>query len=353
MKASLVFDGSGVNIPVSMGTPADNQMQGSDAEQLGELASRICYDSLGYDELGKRRGRSSYALHEHILEVINLSVYEHYNFTVRYSGYETQLMALACLNRKGIWIKLRGDEIDITTNLRAILEWDRWTRSTNSNNRTAFTKGLLTFYGNMIAPYIIPRTYAGTISPSRILETDELDQDQAWVSMYLQGSRGFSHEQVRHRFAISQRSTRYVDEDGSDYVQHPLVRFFFNNSQGRAWKAIEKSIDADRETYRILVEELQDFCLTKLGLDKQTARKQARGAARGYLGNALSTEMIFSAPVTGWRWIIKQRLSKFADAEIRTIYTSVLQELKQSRYAAFFEDMETIPSPDRLGEILK
>jgi hypothetical protein len=49
-------------LPESMGRPKENQLTGTIHENLGELASRICYDSLG-------SGRSSEALHQHILDV--------------------------------------------------------------------------------------------------------------------------------------------------------------------------------------------------------------------------------------------------------------------------------------------
>jgi thymidylate synthase ThyX len=83
-----------------------------------------------------------------------------------------------------------------------------------------------------------------------------------------------------------------------------------------------------------------------------TARKQARGMARGYLGNALQTEMLFSASVAQWKRMLEQRLTPAADAEIRLVYELALAELKRSRYGAAFERYELVDSPDGLGKVL-
>jgi thymidylate synthase ThyX len=87
-------------------------------------------------------------------------------------------------------------------------------------------------------------------------------------------------------------------------------------------------------------------------VDAFTARKQARGAARGYLGNALFTELIFSASVAQWRRILAQRLNAAADAEIREMAADVLPILKGCRYGSDFADMNTKPSPDGIGVVL-
>lgn len=361
MNASLVFDGGGlVLIPESMGTPTANQMVGTPLENLGECASRICYESLGLDENGKPRGRSSAKLHEHILEVRNHSVYEHANFTVRIDYRDPMSIASTCLNRKGVWVEMVHDHVEITTNFRAVLEWGRHTGNANAYSGYHDAVGeLLRQYLRRLAP-MIGRGLALTkcyITLGHSLKTDGLTDDQAWVSLWLYGSRGFTHEQVRHRFAMSQRSTRYVDEDGSPYITHPLVAKFLEDAtvdpmdRDMIRDCIERSTSEDRNTYAFLVESLEEYGL-KNGLDKHTSRKQARGAARGYLGNALASEMIYSAPVSGWKWILSQRKNRLADAEIRQVYTPALEALKASRYGDRFAQYETVPSPDGLGTVL-
>jgi thymidylate synthase (FAD) len=54
--------------------------------------------------------------------------------------------------------------------------------------------------------------------------------EHAQYSFFISGvSRGLTHELVRHRVgvAISQRSTRYVDESDSEWIRHPLFEAAF------------------------------------------------------------------------------------------------------------------------------
>src|SRR5690606_24684162 len=93
--------------------------------------------------------------------------------------------------------------------------------------------------------------------------------------------------------------------------------------------------------------------LISRGVDKATARKQARGAARGYLGNALQTEMIFSASVAQWDRMIEQRANVAADAEIREVFVKVVREIQQwPKIDTWFPEYEISPSPDGIGEIV-
>lgn len=138
-------------------------------------------------------------------------------------------------------------------------------------------------------------------------------------------SRGLTHELVRHRVgvAISQRSTRYVDESQSEYVHHPLVLAYAREkNQGLGFGV---SMHADKEVYRQIVDMLEAWLIEK-GTDKFTARKQARGAARGYLGNALMTEMVWTCNIRALKQILKQRANRHADAEIRVLANRLYEE---------------------------
>src|SRR5262249_16955082 len=104
-------------------------------------------------------------------------------------------------------------------------------------------------------------------------------------------------------------------------------------------------------TYRLLVARLEAY-LQGQGVVRLAARKQARGAARGYLGNALATELLFSAPVSGWKWILSQRANALADAEIRAVYEPALAAPKASRQGDRFDAFTLVPSPDGLGKVL-
>jgi thymidylate synthase ThyX len=348
MDAALVWDGGAeVRIPPALGEPRPDQMQGTPAERLCELAGRTCYDSLG-------QGRSSAAYHDHILEVRNHSVYEHFAFTVQFPDL-TLADLYIFLNRPGLWVQF-GPSVRVTLNLRTVMEWDR--RGSIHSQLAGEVGWALTRIGHKLAPRII-RAIPGRVAISAELVEPEHPQE-AWSSLYLAGSRGFSHEQVRHGdwTAISQRSTRYVDEGGSRPVTHPLIQQYLDDSGvdegAKDFLADQMTFAWDDASiaYRGLVAALESYAVAR-GLDRTSARKQARGAARGYMGNALPTAMIFSASAAQWAWMASQRASRFADAEIRAIYELAIPELKASRIAPHLGYLNLVPSPDGIGNVIE
>lgn len=386
IKARLVWDGGeDVHIPPEMGTPRGDQMQGTSAERLTELAGRVCYDSLG-----KGRPSFSYAkavpvekfadgtqhgtiehvegYHDHILKVGHGSVLEHFHFTIGIRGFQDDYAALLLINRPGIYFQGgRGDfDFCLTVNLRAIHDWGSFSGTfgpLDDENRIDASNGLLHVlqeFGRRYAPHIIgdPRE----VSFVEAMAVDPLTDNERWISMFVSGSRGLSHELVRHGdfTAISQRSTRFVDESESDWVEHPLIDEYCDQQDDSTVGGIaerdyirdeeEGTVKRARRTYSLIVDRLERF-LTRRGLDKTSARKQARGAARGYLGNALYTELIFSANVAQWKRMLRQRASVFADAEIRELFCKVLVELNRSRYGDRFSDFELRDSPDGIGQV--
>ena len=360
VTSKLVWDGGhDIHLPSEMGVPRADQLQGMVREKLSELAGRVCYDSVG-------TGRSSADYHKHIKDVGHLSVYEHAHMTVQ---VWEPLNALIFLNRPGLWIENCFEEgFRVTFNPRNIFDWDMWSEQIRVldliKEKTAFNVGdMLSYHAEQAYPMmVIPRERSPEIATaygerSRIVppQTDE----EKWVSMFMVGSRGFSHELVRHgdRTGISQRSTRFVQENESEWIDHPLVQEYdkwllaksTTDSFNFKGKIIELK-EMAKKLYGDIVETLQPWLIDR-GVDKFTARKQARGAARGYLGNALTTELIFSASVGQWKRMLRMRACPPADAEIRAAFVQALAELKNSRYAADFEKFSVAPSPDGLGEI--
>lgn len=376
IKATLVYDQSHFAIPVDLlpkGVSSGdalaiiatkNQMLGTNPECVTELAGRSCYDSLG-------TGRNSPDYHKHIQEVGHLSVCEHFNFTVAFQAtHDDEIATLLGVfsNRPGLWIVPRFDrhEIQVTLNLRSVLEWDR----INNDFKLWETDAVgirLKRIAHELAPMIVPlpRDQRGC-DGRRLLDHELTSEQQMWVSLFMAGSRGWSHEQVRHgdRTAISQRSTRYVDETDSGWIEHPVITAY-KDDLGAAYKdkplfvlSIPDSSKATclseyigQDIYAPTVDKLQAWLIGK-GVDKFTARKQARGAARGYLGNALTTEMIFSASVAQWKLIMGQRLNAAADAEIREVSFKALAELRKSQWGDHFAALSTKPSPDGIGYVL-
>jgi thymidylate synthase (FAD) len=174
---------------------------------------------------------------------------------------------------------------------------------------------------------------------------------EAWASLHFGNvSRGLSHELVRHGdwTAISQRSTRFVDESEGEWVPHPLI--------GRDQGLLDQFMaarDVCRPAYDRLVEGLQKEMKAR-GVDGTAARKQARGAARGVLGNALETQLVFSANVRQWKWMVQKRCSHAADAEIRVAFACALRLLKKAMPARFAGgDWDLLPAKDGIGEVVR
>ena len=322
-------------------------MQGRTREKLAELAGRECYDSLG-------RGRSSFDYHQHILEVGHFSVYEHCQFTLLAKNAALRADALLeLLNRPGLFVKpTTQGHLRVTMNLRTVLDWEKF------GDKNAAPLSLL-----LIARELFPQVFAKRVQMGRpncsldafVSETlDPVYDEEKWVTLRMTGSRGFSHELVRHGdfTAISQRSTRYVDESEGEWCLHPLVNKLCGADENFPFAdKVRTFIEASRGLYRDTVA-LGSTELGALGIDKTTSRKQARGAARGFLGNALGTSVIFSASVAQWRWILGLRAHPAADAEIRESAAAALKVLKTSRYGDRFADMILAPSPDGFGEVL-
>ena len=363
-RAQLVFDGSeDFFIPMPMGLPSADQLKGNARENTLELCGRVCYDSLGV-------GRNSRDYHENLIKSKHLSVYEHTPVTVeidlKKAGIEYH--DVGCLfNRPGITVIFSAsDFIRVTFNYRAAMEWEQ-----NSTNQPLIDEEIRQaihygFYTTAPMVFEIAKKYyeikeieSTVMEYTKIVEPNTPREQH--ISIYMSGSRGFSHEQVRHRFNISQRSTRYVDESSSPWVKHPLILQYLRDvGDGGLHELMDNTVAQAQQTYTILVDLLEKWLIGK-GHEKTPARKQARGAARGFLGNALQTEMIFTASVQAWRDImLVQRASQFADAEIREVYAGaedntnhVIAALKQSRFADQFQNVNVVPSPDGIGNVME
>lgn len=151
-------------------------------------------------------------------------------------------------------------------------------------------------------------------------------------------SRNLTHELVRHRhLSFSQRSTRYVDENESEVAWHPLF--------DREYESLRaQSEEVARGAYQLAAEQFT-YLLEQEGIGKQTARKQARGAARGFLPSALATEIVVTGNVRAWRGVIDQRATEFADAEIRICINRVYEHLL-AECPEYFSDYERYDHPD-------
>ena len=348
-------------VPLEMGDPKPDQLQGTARERLCELCCRVCYDSLG-------SGRSSDLLHQHILDVEHLSVYEHASVTVQWDGYTPEHVSVlqALINRPGVYVyhdPINYCMLRVTANLRAILEWGKH----GNHFQLPEVYDMLLHAASKSAPRVFNFNYVSAHKPPRqgsLFDTDTVmrmqphvvdDADdqrnphEVFTSMYVEGSRGWSHEEVRHReSAYSQRSTRYCDEAESPWEEHPVL-------VGRLDQKTEKYLSsAQREARKAYMNVVEDVQASLVGVvdDKLTARKQARGAARGYLGNALQTAMIVTRSAHQWEYYFRKRGTVHADAEIREVACRCLDEIKRTTAAKFFIHLSTAASPDGIGRVI-
>jgi thymidylate synthase ThyX len=353
---SVVWDGEKFEVPEDLGKPREDQLASTPLDNLAELSGRTCYDSLG-------SGRKTSEYHSHIIDVGHGSVQEHSNLTfmlVDLSLMDRLLYSEYLLNRPGIFVQSSNGQLRITANIRAIREWfslpalnrhaqlpSEWNLALGRTlQNLARTKAPLLMTGIPEHPEILKN--CTIVKP-------ELDEE-LWVSMFFTNvSRGLSHELVRHKYrtAVSQRSTRYVDENTSPWSWHPLFRAYYEDQKDPDASLFASDVEATAKTaYAHYVTALQAFLITK-GADRFTARKQARGAARGLLGNALMTEMIFSASLDQWKWMIHLRASSHADAEIRIVFNEVY-ELLSEKFPNRFVGWTQKPCPDGIGyELIK
>lgn len=142
---------------------------------------------------------------------------------------------------------------------------------------------------------------------------------------FLNCSRGFTHELVRHRLAsFSQESTRYVDYDDKIACVLP-----FHRNPDEAIVLSEKEQITPREMLENIWRYYQG--LRKAGWTPEDARQ--------ILPNALVSEIVVSANFREWRHIFEMRTQKAAHWEIRLVMVKLLEELKQI-IPVVFEDFQ-------------
>lgn len=354
MKCELVFNNVTTPRPIPPSVwkaPLPGQMVGSGTEQLIELAGRGCYDSLG-------SGRPSREYHQHLLEVKHYSVHEHVHVTI-----ETDLPAC-------IWhgipdytlVRTVDRRTRITLNLRHCLEWPDNVvyRSERGDGEEMINRwgNLLREVAYALMPNVLPKPPES--GEDWELMVPEYDTEQ-FITLFLEDSLVWSHEQVRHRHNISQRSGRFCDQTDRDDCIHPLLREYLNEAGYLAlnpedghnlWRQAAPSVDGDeiRERtqlgnaigshlaqakfiYAAVADRLQDWIARNKKMDRTSARKQARSAARYYLGSSTSTEMLFTASLRNWRALLAKRCSPAADAAINDLMEQARRVIEDSMRA--------------------
>ncbi len=138
-------------------------------------------------------------------------------------------------------------------------------------------------------------------------------------------SRGFTHEQVRHRLtAISQESTRYVDYvhegDGPDLDKFELKCVIPPHCD----ETVKIDLDDGRKmSAEEMFQEYEKFyrALRKSGWLSEDARQ--------FLPIGTKSQIVISANFREWRHIFEMRTSQFAHWEIRKIMDELLEKIKE------------------------
>lgn len=150
-------------------------------------------------------------------------------------------------------------------------------------------------------------------------------------------SRGFTHEQVRHRLTgISQESTRYVDyakEGGEiDLNEFELKCIIPPHKDESEMILLE---DGRKLTPLEMFSEYEKFyrALRKNGWLPEDARQ--------FLPIGLKSQIVISANLREWRHIFFMRTSKFAHWEIRKIMCDLLEKV-QKIIPSVFDDFKEI-----------
>ena len=405
ISATLVHHSGGpIRVPQAMGKPIGDKLQGKPLENLAELAGRVCYDSLSnpngrdsksYHEHIQEVGHNSVLEHSHVFLEVDLDLMrsEFINFVLptTVTKRRPKTKKLGKLYDKYIVASLneifgcipgayppefpetgrRSNKIVFDINLRHIVEWDQFKPAKDTSEKDAvidtnfkwkgyrpprgFNAYVHEFIGEAFkqtapwCPLVIKGRDQTLPGPPVIIRSVDLmayplNPNNKWVTMYLSMSRSCSHELVRHgdKTAISQRSTRYVDESHSDHVKPPIVSRMLEYSLDFRSNYIENMSAVEDETldiYDYVKNALQGRRLRSDAGD--IGKKQARGAARYNLPIGTRTEMLFSASVPQWRHILDLRGGPAADPEISTLSAKILRELENNHITGF-EDYRVV-----------
>ncbi len=146
--------------------------------------------------------------------------------------------------------------------------------------------------------------------------------EHAVFTFYIEGvSRAMTHQLVRHRLAsYSQRSQRYVDHGGFDYVVP-------HQFEGRKVEVDGRQIDAAAyfEQTMAMIAERYDKLRDAIGEKGETSNEEARYV----LPNACETKIIVTMNARELRHFFEERLCMRAQWEIRIMADEMLKLVKQ------------------------
>jgi len=158
-------------------------------------------------------------------------------------------------------------------------------------------------------------------------------EHSSMVVKFFYVSRGFTHEQVRHRLtAISQESTRYVDY--AKKGKGPNLTKFQLKCVVPPHREEDKKVeleDGRRMSITEMFTEIEKFyrALRKADWTPEDARQ--------ILPIGIKSEIVISANFREWRHIFKMRTSRYAHWEIRRVMGNLLSKV-QTIIPVIFDD---------------
>ncbi len=159
--------------------------------------------------------------------------------------------------------------------------------------------------------------------------------------MFLDVSRVFTHELVRHRVgtAMSQQSLRYVRPENMRFWIPPALQEIENietmfkdhwDHCQRVYNAVLRGA-AKKETGAETLEAFNDLPMN--------SKKKYTSAARRFLPIGLATKIGWTANIRTIRTVLAQRASPYAEEEIQMVFLEVAK-LCKDRWPNLFWDME-------------
>ena len=128
-------------------------------------------------------------------------------------------------------------------------------------------------------------------------------------------SRACSHQLVRHRIAsYSQKSQRYVNEGGFDYIVPPSIE-----RHAYLKTLFETEMNHIQNKYDYLRSCLTTEIMNDEGISKEAAEKRANEDARFLLPNACETKIVVTMNIRSLFNFFKERCCNRAQWEIRAV----------------------------------
>lgn len=148
--------------------------------------------------------------------------------------------------------------------------------------------------------------------------------EHASATFYIENvSRTCTHELVRHRhLSYSQRSQRYVDESSSGVVVPDAMVRVRDARLGNDQTVQEAATELENTSHELYQN------LVRIMVEAGIPRKEARGAARGWLLQNTETNLVVTGNHRAWREFISKRWHAAADPEIRTLAGMILRDLR-------------------------